>query len=280
MRKHTLSRFLVLGLLAVGLTGCFRQAEEPFSTLPPAQLAPTTAQQQPTTDPAGGAGVIITTAPTESDTTPTDVPLVVTVEATTNPLLLAPLNGSTSTPLPTPTLDPSTDLMGGGSGGMLGDLIIVTNTPTIGPSPTSDLLPTPTDAFFGTEDGTAQPAGGAVNPECLYVVRSGETLLGIANRNGVTVSALREANNITGDLIRVGDELVLPGCDAPPVTPTPTVPATPAPEGFESYTVQRGDTLFSIAQRYGTSVQAIVDANSLSNPNALAIGDVLLIPQD
>lgn len=255
-------RVTLLALTSLTLTGCFRQAEEPFATLPPSQITslPLT---QPTTE--GDVPLLVTLPP--DDPIPTQ-PLIVTVETTNNPLMF-----TTPTDSPTATLSAESDLMGGG--GMLTELIIVTHTPTAGASATSDLLATPTDAFF---NATGEPQ--EVSAECLYIVKSGETLLGIANRNGVTVSALRSANNITGDLIHVGDELVIPDCDAESVTPTPGSSPTPVPSGFESYTVQSGDTLFSIAQRNGTTVQAIVDANDLSNPNALSIGDVLLIPKN
>jgi LysM repeat protein len=266
MPKATLSKLILFSVIALTLSGCFRQAEEPFATLPPAQ--PTT---ELVTQPTSDSGVPVVVTPPTSDALVATQPLIITVEATANPLLLAPLNG-TPTSLPSATPNDS-NMMGGG--GMLTDLIIVTNTPTSDPSPTSDLPATPTDAFFN-------PTGEAieVSAECIYIVKSGETLLGIANRNGVAVSALRTANNITGDLIRVGDELVIPGCDAEPVTPTPGPTQTPVPSGFESYTVKSGDTLFSIARLYGTTVQAIVDANNLSNPDSLSIGDVLLIPNN
>ncbi len=264
MQKSTPFRFILFALISLTLTGCFRQAEEPFATLPPPQGTPLI-NTQPTAD--GGASLVVTVPP---DTSIPTQPLIITVEATGNPLLFSNM---TPTDAPTATLGGGEDMMGGG--GMLTDLIIVTNTPTIGPSPTSDLLATPTDAFFDATGDAVE-----VSPECIYVVQSGETLLGIANRNNVTVSSIRTANNITGDLIHIGDELVIPGCDADPTTPTPGPSETPIPGGFESYTVQSGDTLFSIAQRYGTTVQAIVDANDLSNPNALNIGDVLLIPQN
>lgn len=266
MRKFMLSRLVLLIVTALALTGCFRQAEEPFVTLPPSQSSTQPVNPSPTDSTAP----LLVTPPTTEAATPTQ-PMIITIEATTDPLLLAPLNG-TPTVSPTETLTGS-DMMG--SGGMLTDLIIVTNTPTIGPTPTSDLLATPTDAFF---DPTGEPV--EVSAECIYIVKSGETLLGIANRNGVTVSALRTANNITGDLIRVGDELVIPDCNAEPLTPTSEPSGTPVPSGFISYTVQAGDTLFRIAQQHSTTVQAIVDANQLTNPNALNIGDVLLIPQD
>lgn len=266
--KNMVSRLALLALTALALTGCFRQAEEPFSTPLPMSQPTQPSVLQPTQD--TGSAPLLVTPPTPDAPTPTQ-PLIVTVDATANPLLLAPLNGTvTQAPSATPS---GSDMMGGG--GMLTDLIIVTNTPTIGPSPTSDLPATPTDAFFNP---TGEPM--EVSAECIYIVKSGETLLGIANRNGVAVSALRAANNINGDLIRVGDELVIPDCNSTPLTATPAPTNTPVPSGFESYTVKSGDTLYSIARLYNTTVQAIIDANQLSNPNALNIGDVLLIPQN
>lgn len=276
MRKPTLTRLIVLAVLPLALAGCFRQAEEPFETLPPPQTNPTSAPlgdaPTETATQDGAPSLLITLTPADDAASPTPG-IIFTVAVTANPQTFVPLGG-TNTPEPSPTPDPSSDLMGGG-GGMLDGLIIVTNTPTTGPSPTSDLLATPTDAFFDEEGNTA-----VVNPDCIYVVRSGETLLGIANRNGVALSELRAANNIAGDIIYAGDELIIPGCDEPDVTGTPTATPTGIPAGFTSYTVQAGDTLFSIAQRNGTTVQAIVDANELANPNALRIGQTLLIPQD
>lgn len=65
------------------------------------------------------------------------------------------------------------------------------------------------------------------------------------------------------------------GTGGPSETPaaSPTVPA----DAFE-YTVGRGDTLFSIAQRYGTTVEAIVALNGLADPDDIEVGQVLLIP--
>ncbi len=52
-----------------------------------------------------------------------------------------------------------------------------------------------------------------------------------------------------------------------------------APSGDISYTVQAGDTLYSIACRYGTDVQTLAAVNNIINPNALYVGQVLVIPQ-
>ena len=60
-------------------------------------------------------------------------------------------------------------------------------------------------------------------------------------------------------------------------TPSPSPTPTPPPAGFY-YTVQQGDTLYSIAQRYGTTVAAIVTANGIADPSRIYVGQVLFIP--
>jgi LysM repeat protein len=65
----------------------------------------------------------------------------------------------------------------------------------------------------------------------------------------------------------------------PTPTQTPTPTAAPTTPPVETYTVQRGDTLTRIAAKYGVSVQALKDANQRTNPNALKIGQVLVIPR-
>ena len=47
-----------------------------------------------------------------------------------------------------------------------------------------------------------------------------------------------------------------------------------------NYTVQTGDTLFLIAQRYGTTIERIVQANNIENPDMIRVGQVLVIPVD
>jgi len=63
-----------------------------------------------------------------------------------------------------------------------------------------------------------------------------------------------------------------------PVTPPPTpVPPPPGGIGFP-YVVQWGDTVYSIARRFGVSAQALIAANGLVNPNLIRAGQVLIIP--
>jgi LysM repeat protein len=66
----------------------------------------------------------------------------------------------------------------------------------------------------------------------------------------------------------------------PSPTPLPTPrPATPTPKPTpRTYRVQSGDTLSSIAARFGVSTQALINANGITDPNSLSIGQVLIIP--
>ncbi|HBY96631.1 MAG: LysM peptidoglycan-binding domain-containing protein [Ardenticatenaceae bacterium] len=105
-----------------------------------------------------------------------------------------------------------------------------------------------------------------------YVVQRGDTLIGIARRFNTTVEALARANNLTSPyVIYVGQTLTIPGGTGSAAT------ATPATGQQQIYTVQRGDTLYSIARRYNTTVEAIRQANGLSS-NLIYVGQKLVIP--
>ncbi|MBB5179234.1 peptidoglycan/xylan/chitin deacetylase (PgdA/CDA1 family)/pyruvoyl-dependent arginine decarboxylase (PvlArgDC) [Planomicrobium koreense] len=99
-----------------------------------------------------------------------------------------------------------------------------------------------------------------------YTVKAGDTLYSIATKYKVTVAALAKANNITNyNLIQVGQVLIIPVA-APPVA---TV----------KYTVKAGDTLYSIARTYNTTVAAIATANKIASPYIIQVGQVLIIPK-
>jgi LysM repeat protein len=119
-----------------------------------------------------------------------------------------------------------------------------------------------------------------------HTVQPGENLFRIALRYGVSVQAVAQANNISNpSIIFVGQVLVIPGPGGtPPATPVPPgptpVPPTAAPPAtpIVNYTVQRGDSLSIIARRFNTTVQAIIRANGIVNPNRILAGQVLRIP--
>jgi murein DD-endopeptidase MepM/ murein hydrolase activator NlpD len=106
-------------------------------------------------------------------------------------------------------------------------------------------------------------------PTTVYVVQLDDALSAIASRYDTTVQALAQANSIENpDLIYPGQRLVIPSA-----SPTPE----PTPQE-QVHVVQRGETLYRIAQRYGTTVQALAAANNLANPNLIYRGQKLIIP--
>ena len=111
-----------------------------------------------------------------------------------------------------------------------------------------------------------------------YEVKSGDTLGGIARRHGTTVGALRAANNLSGDGLRVGQKLVIPG-NAVPLSAPAAAPVASAPRaGSGSYTVVPGDTLGSIAKKHGVKVGDLATLNTITDPAKLRVGQVLRLP--
>jgi LysM repeat protein len=214
--------------------------------------------------------------------------------------LIAPTVPPTNTlPAMVPTTLPTLD-----SGGSIQPATLVYITPPVAIpvtviAPTSvpitdsgagGILPTSTGgAFTSTPSGLITPTALA-NPNasgdgCTYTVQTGNTLFRIALSNNITLEQLRDANPaLRGDLIQPGQTLTIPGCGAGldaggnPV-PTSTLAATAtAVEAQTTHTVAAGETLIAIARRYGVTVQAIVSANNLQNPNLLTPGQTLIIP--
>lgn len=188
-----------------------------------------------------------------------------------------------------------------------------------GPTPqTRTRTPRPTTLIVITatpEANTATPTRRPTPFMVQYTVKSGDTLIEIANRFNVTVDQLREANNLSSDIIRVGDKLLVPqptptpkpgavaqNITAPPpvdtATATPTtggasfttptlIPiqnqttaqaTTPTPTaGVVVYYVREGDNLGAIAKSFGTTVESIMGVNKMSNTNIRA-GQALTIP--
>jgi LysM repeat protein len=117
-----------------------------------------------------------------------------------------------------------------------------------------------------------QTAGG---PGCaqFYTVRYGDTLAKIAARFGTTVSKLANLNGISNpNHIYAGQVLcVKPGGHPPPPPPPPPG------KGFW-YPVHPGDTLFSLARKFGWSVSYLAGINHLPDPNRIYAGQRLWIP--
>jgi peptidoglycan endopeptidase LytE len=138
-------------------------------------------------------------------------------------------------------------------------------------------------------------------------VSAGETLVSIADSYGVLPSAIQSANGLMDpDLVKAGQELIIPGGKAPEqvaLNPTPVSDAPPPPFASVStmkdaepgqaiqgstlasqqgevvrYSVKKGDTLFSIARSHGVTPANLASANGIDDPNNLFAGIELVIP--
>ena len=106
------------------------------------------------------------------------------------------------------------------------------------------------------------------SPDAIrYTVKRGDTLWGIAKKFGVTVSAVVNANNIRNPNLIYVEEVFI-------------IPHMTSAESFEYtlYTVRRGDTLWGISRKFGTSINSIVALNGIKNPNLIYAGEVFKIP--
>ncbi|MFQ3646232.1 MAG: LysM peptidoglycan-binding domain-containing protein [Anaerolinea sp.] len=128
---------------------------------------------------------------------------------------------------------------------------------------------------------------------CIHIVQPGENLFRLSLRYGVSVNDLAVANGISNiQLIRVNQQITIPGCGTTGVFPPPT----PLPAGTggiggpgdtvtgqsvaicNQHLVQQYETLFQISLRYGVSMQSIINANNITNPNIIIMATTLQIP--
>ncbi len=158
-------------------------------------------------------------------------------------------------PTPTPTPAPPTPT--------------ATRTPTVTPTPRPTLTPTPVP--------TPTPI-----PPISHEVQEGETLSDIAVAYGVTIEQLTTLNpDLDPNLLQVGQIVFIPvptPTPGPTNTPDPNIP-TPTPPDYIIHVVSPGETLSTIAEEYGVSVQLIRTANNLPMDNdTIRVNQQLIIP--
>lgn len=148
--------------------------------------------------------------------------------------------------LPSQTLPSTTEAAPSGVA-----IVVLSPTPTATPTP----VPTPTPTPAPT------PA--------THIVRPGETLTRISQLYDVPVNVIVDLNEIADpDNVEVGQQLRLPeGTEIPESTDAPG-----------PYTVQQGDTLSQIAVAYGVSIDDLMAANGLNDPDSIFVGQELRIP--
>lgn len=100
----------------------------------------------------------------------------------------------------------------------------------------------------------------------VYTVKSGDSLWAIAKRYGITVDELKRANNLTSNTLSIGQKLTIPSKET-------VIPS----QDYTLYTVKSGDNLYSIARRYGLTMNELMEYNNLGT-TLLSIGQVLKIP--
>lgn len=102
----------------------------------------------------------------------------------------------------------------------------------------------------------------------IYTVQKGDSLYSIATAFNTTVDTIKQLNNLTSNTILIGQQLLVPGSDND---------NNEEIENYDIYEVVKGDSLWSIAQRYGITVDELINLNNLDNIN-LKIGDKLKVP--
>lgn len=269
---------LPLMICVLVLAGCYRQAEEPIQQVNSSEIQPTSA---PITvlNPAESSGGAVASPDNGSGNTVGVQPL-----ATSRFITPEPPPGQ----IEQPTL-------------VLPTRAIIMSTIPAEATARSFVLPTPTLSFEELLDPS---------DECVYSVLPGDNLYRLAIAFGTTIDDFFNLNRLESDALQIGQLLLLPDCESSvteesteaeateEATPEPVTqegPLTiataestetetssePTPllnEGPRIHVVSAGETLVSIALRYGLTPETIMAANELANPDQLEVGQELRIP--
>lgn len=105
--------------------------------------------------------------------------------------------------------------------------------------------------------------------DIMHVIEKGDTMYSVSRKYGVSVDELCAANNISNpSKVKLGQKIRIPQKSA----------SSDRKSSYTDYLVQPGDTLFSIAKNYSTSVAAIRSANNMSESTTLKSGQRIKIP--
>ena len=107
-------------------------------------------------------------------------------------------------------------------------------------------------------------SGSSNSSSNTYTVKSGDSLWKIANGYGVTVNELKSLNDLTSDILSIGQVLKIPSSSS-------------SNSSGSTYTVKAGDSLWNIANKYGITVDELKNLNNLTS-NTLSIGQTLKVP--
>ena len=178
----------------------------------------------------------------------------------------------------------------------IGDSLIVPEPPKGGAIANSDTATNPKSDTGKNPTSDKNPP--ASSGGSFYTVRSGDTLTRIARNNSTTVPAIKNANNLKSDFLSVGMKLKIPGASSSrnTVADNTTKPEKPTADSQEEagvppntgelrdgetyglYTVEKGDTLYSLARDFFTSPTEIQRLNNLGGSNTIQPGQDLVVP--
>jgi LysM repeat protein len=213
-----------------------------------AAIAPTDAPTEtPTVTPTGTPTETLTATPTE--TPEPSATATRTASPTITPTLRishTPTKVSTATPRPTatPTLTPT---------------ITLTRTPSITPSPTPTFTPTLTPSLTYTPSKTPTPT--------LTFTPSNTPSITPSPTPTVTLT-FTPYPTLTPSITPLAGEQ----------TATPSASGCPIPSGWVTYAIQSGDTMFSLARRFGLTVNDLAGANCIADPSNITAGQILYVP--
>ncbi len=162
-----------------------------------------------------------------------------------------------------------------------------TPTPTITFTPTSTSTPTETPTITPTFTATSSPTP---DRPFFYIVQEGDSLATIVEKNNLgddgikKIIALNPFDPTTGKGVDPTTQIVYPGLELLLPNPgyeLPTSTAIPVnlPRGTKlDYTVESGDTLAGIAAKFNSTEEDIIKENTLADPNAIFVGQLLVVP--
>jgi peptidoglycan endopeptidase LytF len=139
-------------------------------------------------------------------------------------------------------------------------------------------IPSSPDALGATATAASADAGS------IYLVKSGDSLWKIAQNHHVNVSAIKQANNLSGDSLKIGQKLKMPAATSSMAAASAASdagvfhPGTATEKGQTVHYVDIGESPAVIARKYGVKVDELMRINNVTDPKKIQVGQRLVIP--